>query len=117
MLSILNDLKARAELLKSLIQTKDWWALADAALDAAKKVKSLWEDLSDGLFHSVNPNELAEVEKELDEALFALKLETAFKFEANTKPEDPKAIDPIAIITLVTVVLDLIKKWRENRKK
>ncbi len=116
MLAILKDLKERAELLKSLFESRSWWELADAALDAAKKVKSLWDEV-DGLFFAVNPVELEKAEAELTAVL--AELEAA---KADFKPvfgadSDPKAIDPVTVITLVTLVLELIKKWRDNRKK
>lgn len=114
MFPMLNDLKARVELLKSLFEAKDWWSLLDAAVDTAKKVKSLWDEV-EGLFHSANPVEVAKAEAELDAAVAALEAAKADFKPTFGADNDPKAIDPMTIITLVTLVLDLIKKWREKK--
>jgi hypothetical protein len=105
---LLSDLKA----LKDLFVAKDFWAAGDKAWSLAKKVKALLEDLSDsGLFNDGNP-------AEFDAAV--AELEAAVKPVFGAEPvadNDPKAIDPVTVITLVTLVLDLIKKWREKRNK
>lgn len=109
MFDLINDLKA----LKELVVARNWWEAGDAAWSLAKKVKDLIADLSDsGLFKGGNEAELEKAEQELLDSL------PVFKFGAVTvDKDDPKAIDPVTVITLVTLVLELIKKWRDNRKK
>jgi len=102
MYELIGDLKK----LKELVAAKDWWAVAEFAPDLAKKVVSFWKQFADsGLFFSGNP-------EELDKAISEVEAELKPTFGA---PDDPKAIDPTTVITLVTFVLDLIKKWL-NRK-
>lgn len=108
MFDLLKDLKA----LKELVVAKDWWAAGDAAWSLAKKVKDLIADLSDsGLFNDGNPAEFDAAVQELSEL-------TVFKFgDSPVADNDPKAIDPVTVITLVTLVLELVKRWREKRNK
>lgn len=107
MFDVIENLKK----IKELFIAKDFWAVADLALDTAKKVKSLWEQLADsGLFKAENP-------AELEAAMADLEALTVVKFGAVEGDKDPKVIDPATVIALVSLVLDLIKKWRDNRNK
>lgn len=87
--------------------SQDWEKVIGLEFDLAKKVTL------DQLFPTVRGQASAVTESDLDAVLTQLGDSTA---EVTTAAADPNAkITPGEIITIITLVADLIKMWRERR--